>query len=520
MNKYWKIFKNKVDIFEFLLLLFAALFLYLIVLGNLPLRDWDEATRALVAREIYRTGNWLHPTLNNQPYMLKPPLMMWLLAISYSLGGINEFTSRLLPAILTSVGIPLLYLIGKEIFTNKLAAIYSALVYLTLLPMVRHGRLAMLDGMVITFFLLSLLCLLKGKNNNLWVIGVGFSLGLVALTKGILVLIFAFIILLFIVFDQQLNILKNYYLWLGLILGFSPVITWYILQWQYYGIDFIQVHFKSQGFERLSNVVEGNRGAIWYYLFELVKYTIPWLLFLPQSLLFTWKNRQKTWAILILTSLIIYFTIISLMKTKLPWYIMPIYPFMALAIGAYLSQIWEKNKIYSQYLLGFFIFLAVAAFGGIIYFLLAEPQPVLILMALVLGFTMGITAIKIKQNDRNFIPVIFIGTYLTLSLLMMSQSWIWELNETFAVKPVASLINKNTPPNTIIYTSFSYNRPSLDFYSDRIVIAENINNLLQKLLNEKVYLLLDESTLSSLNVPYEILGKIDNFILVKYQILR
>jgi 4-amino-4-deoxy-L-arabinose transferase-like glycosyltransferase len=51
----------------FLVFLIAALVLWGISLGNVPLRDWDEGTRALVAREIYRTGNWLYPTLQGNP---------------------------------------------------------------------------------------------------------------------------------------------------------------------------------------------------------------------------------------------------------------------------------------------------------------------------------------------------------------------------------------------------------------------------------------------------------------------
>jgi 4-amino-4-deoxy-L-arabinose transferase-like glycosyltransferase len=135
-------------------LLLASLILWLIGLGNLPLRDWDEGTYAIVAREIYRTGNWLYPTIQGDPFLLKPPLMQWLIAICYHIGGVQEFTTRFPGAFLTALGVPLLYLIGRLAFRENLPALCSALVYLTLLPVVRHGRLAMLDGMTISFFLL------------------------------------------------------------------------------------------------------------------------------------------------------------------------------------------------------------------------------------------------------------------------------------------------------------------------------------------------------------------------------
>ncbi len=64
--------------------------------------------------------------------------------------------------------------------------------------------------------------------------------------------------------------------------------------------------------------------------------------------------------------------------------------------------------------------------------------------------------------------------YLVLGLLMSSQSWIWELNEAFPVKPVATLIRAHISPGTKIYTSFAYQRPSLDFYCDCQVIPADI----------------------------------------------
>jgi 4-amino-4-deoxy-L-arabinose transferase-like glycosyltransferase len=496
-------------------LLVASLVLWLIFLGNLPLRDWDEGTYAIVAREIYRTDNWLYPTLQGEPFLLKPPLMQWLIALCYHIGGVQEFTTRFPGAVLTALGVPLLYLIGRLVFSESLPALFAALVYLTMLPVVRHGRLAMLDGMTITFFLLLLFCLLKARHNQKYALGVGFCLGLITLTKGLLVLVLGGIAGLFLLVNRQFILLKSPYLWAGILLGNAPAIAWYASQWQHYGDFFLKVHFQAQALDRLGQAVEGNSGPPWYYLIEVLKYGFPWLFFLPGGLYLSWQKRQTAWGSLILIGTIVYLGIISLMRTKLPWYVMPVYPFLALAIGAKFNNIWQQqDKFKSKVLAVFFAVLSVAGLGGCVYFILAEPQPILIIMSIVLAISMGITSWLVKQHKRHFIPVLFSGLYLVLALFVSSPSWIWELNEAFPVKPVAALIRANVPAGTQIYTSFAYSRPSLDFYSDCKVTAANLQ-VLQQMLDKKSYVLLDKETLPKIKLTNsKILGEAQGFSLI------
>jgi 4-amino-4-deoxy-L-arabinose transferase-like glycosyltransferase len=495
-------------------LLVASLVLWLMFLGNLPLRDWDEGTYGIVAREIYRTGNWLYPTLQGEPFLLKPPLMQWLIAGCYHIAGVQEFTTRFPGAVLTALGVPLLYLVGRLVFPERLPALFAALVYMTMLPVVRHGRLAMLDGMSISFFLLLLFCLLQARHQRKYALGIGFCLGLITLTKGLLVLVLGGIAGLFLIFNRQLFLLKNPYLWIGMLLGNMPAITWYIAQWQHYSDIFLQVHFQDQAFDRLGQAVEGNSGPPWYYLIEIIKYSFPWLLFLPGGLYLSWQKRHTAWGCLILIGTIVYLGIISLMGTKLPWYVMPIYPFFALAIGVQLSKIWQPDKFKAKFFAVFFGVLSVAGLGGGVYFLIADPQPSLIIMSITLTISMAVTSWLIKQSKRQFIPVLFSGMYLVLALLMSSQSWVWELNETFPVKPVAALIRANVPAGTQIYTSFAYSRPSLDFYSDCKVTAAPLE-VLQQMLAKKTYFLLDQEALAKIKLTNsKILGEAQGFTLI------
>ncbi|MEH2156229.1 ArnT family glycosyltransferase [Nostoc sp.] len=510
-----RLFRQKEWLFS---LLVISLVLWLIFLGNSPLRDWDEGTVAQVAREIWRAPlgsmRWLYPTLGGEPYYNKPPLMHLLIAWTYSIGGVNEWTTRLPGAVLTALGVPLLYLVGCLLFNQSLPALFAALVYLTMLPVLRHGRLAMLDGTTITFFLLLLFCLLKARQNRRYALGVGFCLGLITLTKGMIVLLLGAIAGLFLIADRQLALLTSPYLLVGIFLGNAPAIAWFAAQWQHYGENFFQVNFQAQSFDRLTQSVEGHSGPPWYYLIELIKYSFPWLLFFPEGFYLAWKKRHTTWGRLIIIGTIVYLVSISLMRTKLPWYVMPVYPFLALTIGAKLSEIWQYRHFRVRSWTIFLAIIAIAGLAGCTYFIFANKEPILIVMSIVLAISMGIAAWLIKQRDRNFIPVLFTGMYLVLTLLMSSQSWIWELNEAFPVKPVADLIRANVSPGTQIYTSFAYGRPSLDFYSDCKVTAATVP-LLQQMLSNNSYLLLDNAALQQINLTdSKILGAANGFTLI------
>lgn len=499
--------------------LIAAFMLWGIALGNLPLRDWDEATRALVAREIYQTGNWLYPTFQGKPYLLKPPLMDWLIAGSYQLGGVTEFTTRLPGAFFSACGVPLLYLVARELFLERLPAIFSAGVYLTLLPVVRHGRLAMLDGMVVTFFLLLLFCLLKSRRKAYWAIGIGLCLGLITFTKGLLVVPLATIALSFIIADKQLKILKSRYFWLGLIIGNLPIIAWYMAQWQHYGSTFLQVHFQNQGLERISQAVEGHNQPAWFYLLELLKYTLPWFLFWFGGLYLAWQKRANSWGALTLIGTVGYLAVISLMKTKLPWYIMPVYPFFAIAVAAQLAEFWKNGRRLPRFLTIILASLVLVGLIGALYFILVDPQPILIVMSIVVALTMLISARAAQKNNPKFTTILLVGMYLVLGLLMISKSWIWELNEAFSVKPVAALIREKTTTNAVIYISFDYQRPSLDFYSERQVIPSDTNTL-KKIWSQQSYFLLNQQTLSALNLPDGVaLGTAEGFTLLVHKSL-
>ncbi|MEO0456592.1 MAG: glycosyltransferase family 39 protein [Cyanobacteria bacterium P01_A01_bin.114] len=452
------------------LLAIASLILYLWRLGQLPLRDWDEGTIAMVAREMLRSGQWLHPTLYGGPYLNKPPLVEWLMASTFAMAGISEWTARFLPALISAIAVPTLYWVGRELFQNRRAAAFSALIYLCLLPVVRHGRLAMRDGIAVTLFLILLLAVLKARQDRRWALLAGVALGGLILTKGILALLLAGIVGIFLLVNRQWALLGSLYAWGGIILGSLPALAWYGAQLQHYGSLFWQAHFLSQSFDRVWSTIENNQGPPWYYLLELLKYSWPWLLLWPGGLWLAWQHRRHAWGQLIWVGSALYLGTISIMGTKLPWYVIPLYPFMALAIGAQLADLWQRNRV-PRWLGWVLAVLAIVMLGGGSYIGWAEGESGLIAIAVALSVTLSWTAVAVFRCDRAFAIPLIAGFYLTLLIFVNSDLWVWELNEAYPVKPVAEMVRSQTPEGAEIYTTFAYSRPSLDFYSARRVIA-------------------------------------------------
>ena len=499
------------ELYYFINLLIGSLILYTIELGKLPLRDWDEGTVAQVAKEIYHASfedwHWLFPTMWGEPYLNKPPLIHSLTAVVYHFIGVSEFSSRIVPASLTALSVPLLYLVAKELFLPRYYAVFSALVYLTMIPVVRHGRLAMLDGGVLCFYILFLLCVLKTRRDLRWSYPAGVALALICLCKGwMLALLLGSIVLLFIIWDTP-RLVCSLKMWSGLILGIVPAVTWYVVQYLYYGQEFVSQNLQHQSLARVFTAVEGNQGPIWYYFLELLKYPHPWIFFAVCGLGWAWRNRNWSWAKLILVTSLGYLLTISLMGTKLPWYIMPIYPTLSLATGVVFAQIKSipSFESYPRSWANWFSFLTIVVTASLVYFITTEPinHNLLTVLGLLL-ITFLTTTILLQKKDQQFIYVLFWGMYIGLIVFFSSNYWLWELNEAFAVKPIAQVVQKVVPADQDqdVYLDFDYHRPSLDFYSDRKITPVNREEL-QELLHSPSYLLVQKNTLAEINLKFK-----------------
>src|SRR5437870_10416474 len=132
-----------------LLLVICALVFFL-GLGALGLTDRDEGSNAEAAREMVESGDWLTPMLNGTPRFAKPILIYWLIACSYLVFGVSEFTARLPSALFGTLLVLMQYAFATRLL-GPTVGFRAALMLLLNFEVLAIGRMVLTD-MVLVFF--------------------------------------------------------------------------------------------------------------------------------------------------------------------------------------------------------------------------------------------------------------------------------------------------------------------------------------------------------------------------------
>lgn len=332
-----------------LLLLLAAL--AILWFGNLDYRKLvrpDEGRYAEIPREMVASGDWLTPRLNGVKYFEKPPLQYWATAAAYEVFGEHHWTARLWPAATGFAGVVLTYFIGAMLF-GALAGLYAAVILASSLGYVLVAHVATLD-MGLTFFMtLTLGGLLIGlrqrappAENRLWMHVAWAGMALAALSKGLIGVALPVMVLgAYIALQRDFGVLRRLHLWTGGLLFLAIAAPWFVAV-SIANPGFFDFFFIHEHFQRFLSD-EHRRPGPWWYFFPILALTIlPWLGILCDALPRSWKARGAAaefqpqrllvlWAVLI-------FAFFSASGSKLPSYIMPVFPALALLMGLYLSE--------------------------------------------------------------------------------------------------------------------------------------------------------------------------------------
>lgn len=321
---------------------FLILSIYFFIFGNwlLSFTSLDEGRNMTAVYNMLTTGDYISPVYNCQPRFEKPPMLYWLIALSSSIFGLNEFSARLISGI-AAIGIAYVtYLIAKNFFSEETAK-KSFLVFFTLPHLWIESR-AVVPEMINTFFMiLSFFLFLREKFILGWI-----SLAFAFLSKGPVGVIL--VIGTYLIFKRDLKILNLKAIMIFLILGSS----WYILMIIQHGYDYFYRFFIYENVMRYTGHRLTHPAPIYYYLLLVIATTIFYIPIYPRLI----KGFNKQW-----TNFLLWFILVivffSLAKNKLHHYILFAYPPMAILLANFASEKYLKY-IVSICAILLFIFLA------------------------------------------------------------------------------------------------------------------------------------------------------------------
>jgi 4-amino-4-deoxy-L-arabinose transferase-like glycosyltransferase len=331
----------------FLLILLASA-LFFLGLGTPGLFDADEPAYAGAAREMLERGDWVTPYFNGQPRFDKPVLFYWLILLTYRVFGITEFAVRFWSA-LAGVGLVVLLWRAARRRMGDAAALWTGVAFSTNLLTALLARAAVTD-MLLTFFvtaaiLAGLAAVEQPDSTSRWAArGMWAAMALAALVKGPVGLVIPAMALggCLLTLREVRTGLRRLVPWEGLALFLLIAAPWYVLALSANGWGFIEGFVIKHHVTRYTGVISSHAGPLWFYFPVVLVGFFPWSGFLPAAL---WRaagtvRRRRAEAagdhlvvtcLCWLTGLFIFF---SLAGTKLPSYLFPVFPAMALLVGS------------------------------------------------------------------------------------------------------------------------------------------------------------------------------------------
>jgi 4-amino-4-deoxy-L-arabinose transferase-like glycosyltransferase len=516
--------------------LWAAI--YLASSGYPPaLLDDADTVHAEAAREMAETGNWVTLYANKIRYLEKAPMMYWLIAASYKIFGVSEFSSRL-PIAVATLGLMLAtMLFGRYAFGEK-AGFYSALAIGSCVGIFLFTRVLWPDVLLTLFVTMAFYCFLRAceaDNESRFAHGIYVFGALGVLAKGLIGAAFpAIIIGAYLLISGELRMLSRLKLFTGAVLFLAIAAPWHIAAGlanpgslmittpsPAQGRGFFWFYFMNEHFLRyIGKRYPADYDTVPLPLFLVLHlvWLFPWSFFLPLAIkdlphrVRNLEREQKltlflaVWAMLI----VIFFSF----STTQEYYTMPAYPALALLIGRAIAKREElaneaggqRSLLIAQGALALFGLLVFAAGayaflgtrhltveGDISTALSRNPDA----YALSLGHVLDLTPQSLVALRAPIVgTALTFGVFTTLALLLrwnrkqdgsilsvavMMTAFFFFAHQSLAVfepylssRPLAEAINREYKDGEIIVINGEYEGgSSLNFYTRKMVYILN-----------------------------------------------
>jgi len=322
-----------------ILLIVICFLLFFHKVGDRDLWAPDEDEYGQMSREMIRTNNWLFPTVNGEPWAIKPALYNWCVsAISLPYGDVNEFRARVFSSLAALGTVLTIFQLGRIAF-NPLAGFLGAIVLATNLLFIQYGRWAQTNMMSTFFATLAIFLFYRGyvdteKRTSSYLLMYA-AVGLGVLTMGpVNLAIPGLAVFFYLVVNKDVKHIFKMKLQWGIPLFLLIALPWYTLVGLQDGYGF-DILIKTN-LTRYFDTGAGHIRPFYYYIKDLPWAFFPWSLFLPGAFILAYSKRskeQRKTLNFLLVWIVTIFIFFSLSKGKRPQYILSIYPALALLVG-------------------------------------------------------------------------------------------------------------------------------------------------------------------------------------------
>ena len=460
----------------------ALIFIWLASLDFRALITPDEGRYATLAMHMLQTGDFITPRLNGLLYFEKPAFQYWVGAFSFFLFGFTEFAARFWPGLSGLLTVFTVGLTGQALWGKKSGHL-AALVCAGCVWIIGNSHFLTLD-MGLTFFLTLTLCAFllaqhdeatpRQRRTMMWLAWVAMA-GAV-LSKGLVGLLIPGTTLFLYSLTQWHWKPWSRMAWLsGLAIFLALSAPWFWLVSQK-NPDFAHFFFIREHFQRFLTTEHSRVGPLWYFVPILLVGFLPWTTFLPRLFFTAWKKTSESFQTqrFILLWCIFIFAFFSKSSSKLPSYILPMFPALSLLLGQLLAQT-EVKKIARHFVLPALFWLAVLIASFWIVDLADIPQETALyfgkfLIAAAVVFLVGtVIAWRLLRVQSATAGIMAITMASVLSLLIATsghEAYGQFKSSQGIVVALSPYLNEH--PNAPVYAVRNYDQ-SLPYYLRRPV---------------------------------------------------
>lgn len=463
------------------LLVLLCLGLYLPGLATLPVIDRDEARFAQASRQMLETHDFVVIRFQDEARNKKPVGIYWLQAGAVALlssAGSNAIWPYRLPSLLGATAASLVTFGMGAALVGRKAAFLGAALLAASLGVVAEAHLAKTDAVLLACGTAAQLALgriyVEGRQGRVadWRLALLFwtALALGILVKGPIVPLVAGLTV------AALAVADRDYRWLaalrplrGLVLAAAIVLPWLVAISSATEGAFLSESLGKDFLGKLFGAQESHGAPPLYYLLLLAVTFWPGVLFLGPAIAWGWQQRNAVATRFLIAWAVPFWVVMELVPTKLPNYLLPAYPALALTVGSALIAAQDGKLVTWRWLDRIVTVLWAAATLGLASALLMAPVRYGegIVGAGIVGAAIAVLfgARLVVAAWRGASPELGMEAAL-LALLVLSLGFAFvapQLDRLFPSRAAARLVMDYGPPRDVPVAVTGYAEPSLVF---------------------------------------------------------